>query len=568
LTEPTSTFQDCTMSSVSITNVRDGSQDGRVETWKTPWMAQNDKMAASGSASDQGARAVNAVDSPQVRKRAETVRRRRLMIPPVGFTALTILLLVLHQSRLVEFIFPAGALVVAALLFRRSPAHYLSFVVWLFFLTPEVRRFADFINGAFSDRSLIMLAPVMAAAICGVNLLTHFRVLMQRRAIPLTLIVLAALYGYFIGMVGAGVAAASYVLISWLFPVLIGFHVLITWRHYPEYHRVLLKTFVFGGFVIAAYGVFQYVNPPPWDAFWLQHSGMISEGSAAPYSMRVSSTMNSSGPFAIAMMVCLLMTLAARNKMAMLAGGLAVPALIGTMSRSVLGGLAIGLLYLFILLDGRSRLRLAGAIAVIVLLCSPALMVDEITEKASARVATVTQLNQDDSYQTRTEIYKHFLAEMTTNIAGQGLGMTGLGSKLSSDNSSSSVDFDSGLMEVPYVLGWPGTLLYAAGVVMLVLRAFVTSFSRKADRFAVAGTAAAFGILAMMVFVNTLVGGAGMLFFIGVMLPVAGRRYALEIQTRADQRLKTQKRAADEKAPVPVGTAAQQSIALPSPLVP
>ena len=557
------------MSSVSITNVRDESQDGHVETWKTPWMAQREKMAADSSASGQGARAASAGISPEAKKRAEAARRRRLMIAPVGFTAITILLLVLHQGRLLEFIFPAGALMVAALLFRRSPAHYLSFVLWLFFLTPEVRRLADYFNGAFSDRSLIMLAPVMAAAICGVNLLTHFRVLMQRRAIPLTLIVLATMYGYFIGMVGAGIAAASYVLISWLFPVLVGFHVLVTWRHYPEYHRVLLKTFVFGGFVIAAYGVFQYVNPPAWDAFWLQNSGMVSEGVALPYSMRVSSTMNSSGPFAIAMMVCLVMTLAARNKMAMLAGGLAVPALIGTMSRSVLGGLGIALLYLFIMLDGRSRLRLAGAIAAIVLLCSPALMVDEITEKATARFETVTQLDQDDSYQTRTEIYKHFLSEMTTNIAGQGLGMTGLGSKLSGDSSSSSsVDFDSGLMEVPFVLGWPGTLLYVAGVAMLVLRAFVASFGRKNDRFAVAGTAAAFGILAMMVFLNTLVGGGGLFFFIGVMLPVAGRRYALEMQTRVSRRMKAQKRAADAETPAPSGTAAQQSIALPSPLVP
>jgi len=32
--------------------------------------------------------------------------------------------------------------------------------VWLFFLTPEVRRLSDFFNGMFSDRSLIMLAPV------------------------------------------------------------------------------------------------------------------------------------------------------------------------------------------------------------------------------------------------------------------------------------------------------------------------------------------------------------------------------------------------------------------------
>jgi hypothetical protein len=493
------------------------------------------------------------------------------MIAPLAFAALTALLLVLHQSRVLELFYPAGAVAVAALLYKRSPAHYLSFVVWLFFLTPEVRRLSDFFNGTFSDRSLIMLAPVIAAALCGMNLLTHFRVLMQRRAIPLTLIVLGIFYGYVIGMVGAGIAAASYTLISWLFPVLIAFHILVTWRHYPEYHRTMLKTFVFGGFVIALYGVFQYVSPPPWDAFWLLQSGMVSEGVPLPFGMRVASTMNSSGPFAIAMMACLLMTLAARNKMAFLAGGLAVPALIGTMSRSVVGGLAIGLVYLFVMLDGRSRLRLAGGIAVIVLLCSPVAMVDEISDKAMARFSTVTQLDNDYSYQVRTEIYNHFLSEMTTNIAGQGLGMTGLGSKLSGDGSSNNVDFDSGLMEVPYVLGWPGTLLYAAGLLMLILRAFVASFARKSDRFAVAGTAAAFGVLAMMVFVNTLIGSGGMFFFIGVMLPVTGWRYAREIQqparsaaVRQDHRPAPAAPAAPGRATT--GTAAQQHIAQPSTL--
>lgn len=554
------------MSSVSIANGRDGSQGGHVETWKTPWMAQREKLAAGPSAAEKAARAAKfAADAAKAGQRAEASRRRRLMIAPLGFAALTALLLVLHQGRVLELVYPAGALAVAALLFKRSPAHYLSFVVWLFFLTPEVRRLSDFFNGTFSDRSLIMLAPVMTAALCGTNLLTHFRVLMQRRAIPLTLIVLGVFYGYVIGMVGAGIAAASYTLISWLFPVLIAFHILVTWRQYPEYHRTMLKTFVFGGFVIALYGVVQYVSPPPWDAFWLLQSGMVSEGVPVPFGMRVASTMNSSGPFAIAMMACLLMTLAARNKMAFLAGGLAVPALIGTMSRSVVGGLSIGLLYLFIMLDGRSRLRLAGGIAVIVLLCSPVAMVDEISEKAMARFSTVTQLDNDYSYQVRTEIYKHFLSEMTTNIAGQGLGMTGLGSKLSGDGSSNNVDFDSGLMEVPYVLGWPGTLLYTAGLLMLVVRAFVASFARKGDRFAVAGAAAAFGVLAMMVFVNTLIGSGGMFFFIGVMLPVAGWRYARERQQPVSKAVTGPD---DRPGPVATGTVAQRTIALPSTLLP
>jgi membrane protein implicated in regulation of membrane protease activity len=100
---------------------------------------------------------------------------------------------------------------------------------------------------------------------------------------------------------------------------------------------------------------------------------------------------------------------------------------------------------------------------------------------------------------------------------------------------------------------------------MLVLRAFVASFARKSDRFAVAGAAAAFGVMAMMVFVNTLIGSGGMFFFIGVMLPVAGWRYAREMQQPVRH---TVTRPDDQPGSVATGTVAQRNIALPSTLLP
>ncbi|MGF7136542.1 hypothetical protein P3T40_008054 [Paraburkholderia sp. EB58] len=514
------------MSGVSTTS----SGNDRIETWKTPWTAQREK-AQNARTTDEPvlSESMRTAPASMNAKRLELRRRRRLMYAPAAFAGFTLLLIASHQGRVLELFFPAGALAVASLLYKRSPAHYLSFVYWLYFLTPEVRRLSDYFNGTFNERSLIMLAPVMAAALCSMNLLTHFPVLLQRRAIPLTLIMLGILYGYVIGMVGTGIAAATFELISWLFPVLIGFHVLVNWRQYPDYYRTMLKTFIFGGLVIASYGVVQYVNPPAWDAFWLLHSGMKSEGVPLPFSMRVASTMNSSGPFASTMMVCLLMNRAARNKVSLLVSVVAVPAFIGTMVRAAFGGLLVGLLYLFIMAENRSRLRLAGGLAAIVLLCSPVAMVDNISQQATTRLATITQLKTDNSYQARAEIYQYFLSEMTTNIAGRGLGAVGLGSKLS-DDSDHVVDFDSGLMEVPYVLGWPGTLLYVGGLLMLVYRTLVANMSNKPDGFALANAAGAFGILSMMVFAHTLLGASGMFFFVGMLLPLAERRYVREMQ--------------------------------------
>src|SRR5260370_25289502 len=98
------------MSSVSITNVRDESQGGRVETWKTPWMAQREKMASAPSAAAKAARAAKpAPDAAKSKQRAELSLPRLLMIAPLAFAALTALVLVLPLSRVLALVYPAGA---------------------------------------------------------------------------------------------------------------------------------------------------------------------------------------------------------------------------------------------------------------------------------------------------------------------------------------------------------------------------------------------------------------------------------------------------------------------------
>jgi hypothetical protein len=91
-------------------------------------------------------------------------------------------------------------------------------------------------------------------------------------------------------------------------------------------------------------------------------------------------------------------------------------------------------------------------------------------------------------------------------------------------------DFDSGLMEVPFVMGWPGTLLYATGVLMLLWRAYRASRSNPTDLLANSGVGVAVAIFSMMVFINTLTAVSGMFFFLGVTLPVISLRYARERQ--------------------------------------
>lgn len=464
-------------------------------------------------------------------------RRRNSMVVvlPVAYFVFTLLLIALHQGRLVTYLYPAGAFIVALYLYVRSPVHYLGFVCWLFFLSAEVRRLADFVNGAFSPKSLIMIAPMIALALCGLSLIKNINSLGERRCAPLVLIVISLVYAFFVGMVRVGPAPALFTLVNWLSPVLVGLHLAVTWQHYPDYHRVLLKTCVYGGLVMGVYGVYQYVQPPPWDVFWLIQSQMVTEGKPVPFGLRVMSTMNSSGPFAATMVYTLLMGFATRGWTRLFMMLFGVAALLFTSVRTGWGGFAIGLIYPFMTLDGKSRMRFVAALVGIAVLCVPVLMNPQISGNVLKRINTISDISQDHSYQSRMLFYDYFMETALTDISGQGLGTTGMGVKLadSSSGAPQSVAFDSGVMEVPFVMGWPGTPLYVGGVLMLLWRAFVASRLRPHDRFAVCGVGVAIAILAMMVMVNTLISVPGVIFFICVMMPVIGLRYSREMARRA-----------------------------------
>jgi len=455
--------------------------------------------------------------------------KRKLFGPvsvPIALFVLMALLAVAHQGRIVELVYPGMAFLVAMWLYRFYPAHYLSFVCWLFFLSPEIRRLADFFTGAFNPVSTIMVTPLLGAAISGFAIVTNVRMLAQRRAIPILLVLSALLYAYAIGIVRAGFSAATFSLVTAILPALVGFRLVAGWKEYPEYERVLLKTFVFGSIVMGAYGVYEFINPPPWDAFWLLQSGMTSEGDPVPFGWRVASTMNSSGPLANTLMVCIVISLAAKGKLRM-ASGIGLPALMFTSVRSAWGGTLIGLLYPIAMLDGRSRIRIIGSVVAVVALFAPIVMFSDAADRFTSRLASVQDISQDNSFQVRAAMYSSFFSKALSDVSGKGFGGTGVASKLADEPADDVIlVFDSGLMEVPYVMGWPGTLLYVIGIGMLLKRALAASLKQPNNRVCACGVGLAVATVAMMLFSNTLTGVSGMFFFIGTLMPVNGLRYA------------------------------------------
>ncbi|KVD89681.1 glucose-6-phosphate isomerase [Burkholderia sp. ABCPW 14] len=450
--------------------------------------------------------------------------RRKLLSDPkhwvaqVGLWTVTALLIAAHQGTILTYGFPCLAIAAGLWLYFMSPARYVGFMWWMWFLSPEVRRLADWSKGAYTPTSLIQIAPLAVTMIAGLGLLRHYRVLAERRGLPVLLILFGLMYAFLVGVVSSGPLAAIYDLANWLYPVLIGFHIVVNSRDYPEYRKVILSTFVWGMLVMGVYGIVQFFVMPKWDVLWMVGSQMSSQGDPVPYGVRVFSTMNSSGPFAFAMMGALVFMIAATERVRWIAGAAGFISFCLCLVRSTWGGWVIALVIQLAKSSNRVRVRIIGSAIVLAALCVPLLTVGPVADRLGQRLQSITNLKDDRSYDDRNKFYATFAQTAFTDVAGEGLGATGASTKLSSSNGDLGKygSFDSGVMNVPFVLGWPGTLLYLFGFVWLLGRVLRASFRLRRDKFVAACLSLSLSVFAMLVFTNSFIGTGGLLLFMSI----------------------------------------------------
>ena len=165
--------------------------------------------------------------------------------------------------------------------------------------------------------------------------------------------------------------------------------------------------------------------------------------------------------------------------------------------------------------SGKVRLHVVASGTGLVILAIPVLMVGPIAERMQTRLQTMVHLGDDQSYVVRNQFYAKFASIAFTNIAGEGMGATGTSTKLSSVDARLGQygNFDSGVMNIPFVLGWPGTLLYVSGMIWVLMRALLISPQVRGDSFATANFSISFATLSMLMFTNSLVSTGGLLFF-------------------------------------------------------
>jgi O-Antigen ligase len=393
----------------------------------------------------------------------------------LGFVLLMALLLLAGKGGVVRLAYPAGALIIGAWLYGRGPAGYLEFSWWLWHVSPGIRRIVDYQTGGWDPRNPMSLTPFLVSGLAAIGVVRRLPELRRRRLLPWAVAIACLAYGYCVGLLRAGPLAATHALVTWLVPLGFGLYCALEWRRYPECAGAVRRAFLFGSLVLALYGIWQFLDPPPWDRIWMVSSGMYSVGRAFPYEVRVFSLVNAPLPFATILVGGLLVALSGRGAPRVASLALGTIALLLSLVRSVwLAGLVGIVVYLASLPARAARplvtaaLLVFGTVAAVPLL-APAELAEPTVRIVRDRLLTFTDLRHDVSFEDRTSFLDNIATTVVDEPLGQGLGSTGVSSTLGGADDAGIRDFDNGVFAVLYSLGWVGGVGFLAAALAVLL---------------------------------------------------------------------------------------------------
>jgi hypothetical protein len=443
---------------------------------------------------------------------------------PIGIFVVLLLLGLSPAGRLLNYTFTPAMTAMGLMLLYLRPGNYLAFAMWVWMLTPFYRRLAD-VHGGYSEASLVMLAPIVVTACSAVGLVSNLRQGSTRAIWPYIGLIGVLIYGFFVGAVQNGLLASVLALLNWGLPILFAIHLLVLPIDDREKARQIMLAMVWGGVVIGAYGLIQYLILPAWDAEWMRGSALQSIGSPIPRMVRVFSTLNSPGPYAQFVAASSLIAVATQSRMRWGSLVLSLVGLLLSLVRAAWGSWALALVMLFVWSNVRQKVVFATTALAAILVITPAIAFSPLGETINARFATLSDTSSDTSYLERVDLYRRFSSTALSSIAGVGLGRTGVISARLSGQSPDAVDstnnIDSGVLEIFYTFG-------VLGAVFLVMfgSIYVTSWPDRRNPYGVAAMVVAISCAPLVFFGNPLTGASGMLLYPFVALARLNRRVA------------------------------------------
>lgn len=354
---------------------------------------------------------------------------------------------------------------------------FFAFVVVVWCFEPLARRLLDWRNGAFNPIQITSVTPFLMTMLFALVCFRRERV----SRITSTYKVFGVLWvgtftlGFLLAISRGNLLAGAYEFVQYVTPMLVGF-----WLAGQDIdreamlRRVAVIMLPLGG-IVAAYGLIQFVQPPPWDVLWVLGSEFQSSvGDPGPFTMRIFATLASPWPAADFFAFTILLALPFFRIRAVWLWPLVVmltAALLLSLVREAWIGLIVGGVTYVVISPRRSRtlpfITLFGVVLVSLISSLPALLgATSQSEVISARVATLGDVNHDNSAIDRQGEILDALRQSEENPLGTGLGTFGAASKLTSNpNGALGNVLDSGYMARLLELGWLGFAGYLSVLV-------------------------------------------------------------------------------------------------------
>jgi hypothetical protein len=431
------------------------------------------------------------------------------------FALIVIVFLIANMGKALNYIFLIVMPLIGVIFYTRNPTFYIGFTWWVWFISPLVRRLADYRGGGFSEQSLILLTPYLVTLVSGMTLIKAANSRCLKDLSPFFLCIFAIGYAYLIGMLNSSFFKSTTILLNWISPIVFASHLLLQWKNYKIYSKVIQKAFFWCLIIAGAYGIYQYLVAPEWDCAWVisVEGGGGGFGEPLPQKLRVWSIMQGPVVFADVMAACLLITLGSSNIMQTLPSIVGYLSLLLTSVRSAWLVWVVGFLTLILKLSSRTRRNLLISAIIILVLMLPLTGMDQFNDLISKRFDTFASLDTDGSAQGRLSIYNTALSFIVTNIVGTGFG-----------GDFNQMAADSGLLNIFVNLGWIGSTAYCSGMFLIVQRLLNLSISIN-DVFALSSRAVAIGVFSQLPFDSSMIGLPGLLFWSFSALCFASFRY-------------------------------------------
>ncbi|NET02921.1 MAG: O-antigen ligase domain-containing protein [Sphaerospermopsis sp. SIO1G1] len=440
----------------------------------------------------------------------------------LGFILLTITCYFGGAASLLRIIFPATSLLVGIFLYLRHPILYIGFTWWIWFLTPLIARLVDYRIGWDPTRQ-ILLAPYLVVFITLATFLKHLPSAIHKGGLPFVLAFIGVVYGFLVGLIFNQPIPVIRGLLDWMSPIIFSFHLFMNWRDYPSYRQHIQRVFIWSVLILGIYGIIQFVVAPEWDKYWLIESKMFtSAGDPVPFGIRVWSTLHSPGPFGTVMQTGLLLLFSASGPLIFPASAVGYLSFLLSQVRTSWGGWMLGIIIIFTSVKAQLQMRLIIIILVMATCVIPLTTIEPISEVVTARLETLSNIEEDGSFKDRSKTYNRNLDLALSTGLGNGLGNIW---KVNEETGQIEVIvLDSGILDMFFTLGWFGAIPYVGGLLLMLI-----SISRytegKFDSFV--STARAIGIssCAQLIIYSGMLSVAGMIMWGFMAMAMAAHKY-------------------------------------------